>query len=243
MWWQGEDSCPEVVRLCWASIRKHCGTHKLNIITKDNYQDYITLPEHIIAKVKSGAITLTHLSDIIRVNLLAKYGGLWLDSTIFVADDIPEEVFSMEYYTIKNGFVRDWSASNISNSRWTVFCFAAGRSNSLLFCFMSDLLSEYCKAHNRFIAYFLTDYVLAIAIEEFPEFYQAWTKIPVNNTEWNKLCQIFKNNEEWSAEEYSKLTATTNFFKLTYKAEFDVKSSSGRETFYGHLLSEYNLHP
>ena len=101
MWWQGEENCPEVVKLCWASMRKHCGSHKLIIITKDNYQDYVTIPEYILAKVEAGSLLLAHLADIIRVNLLAKYGGLWLDSTIFVAKEIPEEVFSMEFFTIK----------------------------------------------------------------------------------------------------------------------------------------------
>ena len=86
MWWQGEENLPKVVQLCRASLKRHCGNHKIIIITKDNYKDYVTLPEHIISKVQAGYISLTHLSDIIRAELLVKYGGLWIDSTIFVAD-------------------------------------------------------------------------------------------------------------------------------------------------------------
>ncbi len=66
MWWQGEKYCPKTIKLCLASIRKHCGSHKFILITKDNYREYINIPEDIIAKVNAGYISFTHLSDIIR---------------------------------------------------------------------------------------------------------------------------------------------------------------------------------
>ena len=70
MWWQGEQNLPEVVRMCIASIKHHKGSHPLKIITKYNYNDYIKLPDYILEKVNSGAITLTHFSDIVRFYLL-----------------------------------------------------------------------------------------------------------------------------------------------------------------------------
>ena len=240
MWWQGEDNCPDVVKLCWASMRKHCGSHKLIIITKDNYQDYVTLPEHITAKFEAGFITLTHLSDIIRVNLLAKYGGTWMDSTLFVADDIPEEVFSSEYYTIKRVKDKDYSNHCVSLSRWTTYMFSVCERSSLLFSFLTDFFREYLNMHDNFIDYTLFDYAIALAFDEFPTFHQAWKKIPVNNVDsWALLRRLI--NKEWDVEEYLKLTQSTKFFKLTYKEKFDKITPSGVETFYGHLLSEYNL--
>ena len=241
MWWQGEANCPDVIKLCLASIRKHCGSHRLIVITKDNYQDYITLPQHIISKVKLNNITLTHLSDIIRVNLLAKYGGLWMDSTLFAAGDIPEEIFSMELYTIKRVSKPNYSNSVISWSRWTSYCLSAPDSNSLLFAFMSELFSEYWKTHDTLIDYLLVDYVIAIAFEEFSEIYQAWNKIPVNNTCCWALSHGGFLKEEWDSEKYSRLIANNTFFKLTYKDNFTRETSLGKETTYGHLLSEYNI--
>ncbi len=240
MWWQGEENCPEVVKLCWASMRKHCGSHKLIIITKYNYQNYVTIPEHVLAKVESGAITLTHLSDIIRVNLLVKYGGFWLDSTIFVAKDIPEEIFLSEYFTIKRTSDIDPSNFSVSGSRWTGYCISAHEKNSLLFTFLTDFLSEYWRTQGKLIDYLLIDYLIALAFEEFPEFYRAWSSLPVNNTDsWGLLRRLI--NKPWDPEEYSQLTSSTQFFKLTYKRKFDKVTPSGQETFYGRLLSEYGI--
>ena len=256
MWWQGEDNCPTVVKLCWASLRKHCGNHKVIIITKDNYKDYVTLPEYIISKVKAGYISFTHLSDIIRADLLVKYGGLWIDSTMFVADDIPEEAFfhgmkqvkthtfpgrkrafSLEYYTIRyfEKPVYDWYT--ISFYRWAGFCFAAKNTDSLLFSFMREMFYEYWKNHDKLMHYLLIDYFLAIAFDEFPEFRQAWENIPVNNSHCLKLAAY----ESWDAEKYAELRQTTRLFKMTYKVKYPVKTDSGNETVYGHLLAEYGM--
>ena len=237
MWWQGESNCPAVVKLCWASLRKHCGNHKVIIITKDNYKDYVTIPEYIISKVKAGYISFTHLSDIIRADLLVKYGGLWIDSTMFVADDIPDEAFSLEYYTIRYGEkpVYDWYT--ISFYRWAGFCFAAKNTDSLLFSFMREMFYEYWNNHDKLMHYLLIDYFLAIAFDEFPEFRQAWENIPVNNSHCLKLAAY----ESWDAEKYAELRQTTRLFKMTYKVKYPVKTDSGSETVYGHLLSEYGI--
>ena len=237
MWWQGEENCPKVIQLCRASLRRHCGNHKVIIITKDNYKDYVTLPEYIISKVNAGYISLTHLSDIIRAELLVKYGGLWIDSTVFVADDIPDEAFSLEYYTIRyfEKPVYDWYT--ISFYRWASFCFAAKNPGSLLFSFMRDMFYEYLKDHKKLMHYLLIDYFIAVAFDEFPEFRKAWENIPVNNSH----CLELPLHKEWDAEKYAELRLTTRLFKTTYKVKYPVKTDSGSDTFYGHLLAEYGM--
>ena len=56
-----------------------------------------------------------------------------------------------------------------------------------------------------------------------------------------KLHIVLIDNEAWSAERYSKITASTYIFKLMYKDDFEVITSSGKETIYGHMKSEYDL--
>ncbi|MBQ7073583.1 hypothetical protein IJM86_00620 [bacterium] len=43
------------------------------LLTRDNYENYIKLPEFILQKVKKKEISITHLSDIIRMALLKEY--------------------------------------------------------------------------------------------------------------------------------------------------------------------------
>ena len=46
----------------------------LILTTEDNYKNWISFPSHIDEKIKTGVITRTHLSDLIRLELLEKYG-------------------------------------------------------------------------------------------------------------------------------------------------------------------------
>ena len=56
MWWQGEDSAPELVRMCINSIRKNANGAEVVVITKDNFREYADIPEYIIEKHKRGII-------------------------------------------------------------------------------------------------------------------------------------------------------------------------------------------
>ncbi|MCR5347975.1 MAG: capsular polysaccharide synthesis protein, partial [Fretibacterium sp.] len=153
LWWQGEDNLPEIVKLCHASIRRHCGAHPFKVLTQDNYQEYVTLPGCVMEKFQADAITITHLSDIIRFALLSQYGGLWLDSTVFVADRIPENVFTAEYYTVRRALTP--RNRNVAQDRWTIFVLAAQKDN-LLCRFVLDFWKEYWKEQKYLIDYFFT---------------------------------------------------------------------------------------
>ena len=92
-WWQGIDNAPAIVKKCVESIQKNVHNHKVTIITEDNYKNYVEFPDWIEEKKKKGIISRTHYSDLLRLELLAKYGGIWLDSTFFCVKSDIEEYF------------------------------------------------------------------------------------------------------------------------------------------------------
>lgn len=51
--------------------------------------NYIKIPDIIQDRVESKKISMAQYSDIIRMCLLAEYGGLWIDSTVLVTQLIP----------------------------------------------------------------------------------------------------------------------------------------------------------
>ena len=102
-WFQCEENMPEVVRVCIDSIRKNAPKGvKVVLITLDNVCDYVEFPDFILKKVKQGKISITHFSDVLRFSLLKKYGGLWIDSTVYVSRPIPVEYMKMPLYSIQN---------------------------------------------------------------------------------------------------------------------------------------------
>ena len=208
---------------------------KLILITKDNFQQYANIPEHILMKVNDGRITLTHFSDIIRAQLLKQHGGLWIDSTIFAAGEIPEYIFDAEFFTIKRMAEKNPKSNSVSYSRWTGFLWGAAQSNSLLPSFVSEIFSEYWKYNDSLFDYFFLDYVIAVAMDEFPAFREAWERLPVNNTGVFRLAPLM--NHEYNEGVYAELVKSNTFFKLTYKQKFDRRTVSGSETFYCKLIS------
>ena len=231
MWWQGTDDLPEVVSMCYASVNRHRGNHPFKIITCDNYQEYVSLPDHIMDKVRSGTISITHLSDIIRFALLSQHGGLWLDSTIFVADRIPEEIFTAEFFTVRQPLTH--RSKYVAQDRWTIFLLAAQKGN-LLCRFVFDFILEYYRTQEYLINYFLTDYTIKLAYDEIPQCRKLLDAVPVMENDLYRLEN--KMNVKWDPAEFEEIKANALFSKLSWRKEGRERTFSGEETIYGHLV-------
>ena len=215
LWWQGKDEVPEVVKACFDSMNNNRGKHSLIILDKNNFRDYIDFPEHVMKKFSMNAISITHLSELIREYLLSRYGGLWLDSTVFVAKEIPEEIFQMKYFTIKRPI--NTHSRFISQGLWTSAVQASEKGN-IMSNFIYDFLIEYLKNENCFIDYFLIDYVIKIALEELPECQKIFDEIPINNPNVMALHELL--NSKWDEERYEQLKKDTYLFKLAWRTNY-----------------------
>jgi len=80
-WHQGFDQAPEIVKKCvdkWQALNPEWNLHLLD---KDNVKDYVEpLP---IKKETLDRMILPHISDLVRTQLLIRYGGVWADPTTF----------------------------------------------------------------------------------------------------------------------------------------------------------------
>ena len=131
MWWQGEEDAPEIVKMCFKNMRKHSNGHKVIVLDRNNYKNYVKLPEIIEQRFTEGEadktnlkkITLdqTKISDIIRTYLMYNYGGIWADATIFFSADINDELFKAKWVTL--GQDNEWY---IGRGRWSTFFMGGG---------------------------------------------------------------------------------------------------------------------
>ncbi|MBQ7154969.1 MAG: capsular polysaccharide synthesis protein [Synergistaceae bacterium] len=230
MWWQGEGNLPEVISLCFRNIRRYCGEHPFRIITRTNFEEYVSLPGYIIDKFRAGIISLTHLSDIIRAYLLTNYGGMWLDATVLTTRNIPEEIFAHEYFTVRRAY--DSGEYNVSAKRWTI-CVQGAKRGCRLSDFVLDMWLEYWRDKNFLADYVMTDYFTALAYEMLPECRAMLEAVALSNPAFDDLQPVL--DDEFDPEMWDRLTNGTQFFKLTYKHEY-MKKVCGRNTFYGHVL-------
>ena len=230
LWMQGYENAPELVKSTIDSIRKFAELNNFQFILleENTIEKYIVFPKLIKEKMDLGVIDYTKISDILRVSLLAKYGGTWVDATIYMKEEFDSSLLLQNYYTIKTGGIEDYSP-NISNNRWKGF-FLSG--NSSLFNFTRDFFFEYYSRYDIAVDYLLIDYIFDIA-------YKYDEKIK------NQMLELEKSNpnlfwleshlgDEFDQKVWDNITETTKVFKTTYKLSEEIKSN--KNNFYSKLI-------
>jgi Capsular polysaccharide synthesis protein. len=249
-WWDGEEAMPDIVKVCWKSIRQHSGKHPVVLITKNNYKEYVSFPDYIMEKVNAKIITITHFSDILRANLLYEHGGIWMDATILTLKDISLE--DMPFFTLKapakkNNSISMARFSGISDittpyrynfsspkiSRWSGFLLA-GVKGSIIFEYLRDILYSYWKDHNDQIEYFLVDYSIALGYDNIPDMKRLIDNVPTSTME--KFVLERKLNIEYNDDNFSSFLSVS-FHKLSWKNKFDKYTKKQKLTIYGHLIN------
>lgn len=81
-WAQKFINAPNVVKKCLLSWKLKNPTWEIIELDDDNLSEYINIEEEI-PDIQNKNITKTAYSDIVRIFLLAKHGGVWCDATTF----------------------------------------------------------------------------------------------------------------------------------------------------------------
>ncbi|MFI3321285.1 MAG: capsular polysaccharide synthesis protein [Rikenellaceae bacterium] len=228
-WAQGFENAPELVKVCYANLLKH--QENVCSITMNNYAEYVDIPKSVVMRVESGKITLIHFSDILRNSLLAKYGGLWVDSTCW----LPKKIFK-EFS--KMNFVSPHTDNVIPVSRWCSWSVGTNKKNNILFMFVRDILTEHAQEKIMFIDYLLFDFAITFAYENFPSVKYMIDSCPENSVGRNRLH--FMLNDEFDNQKYLDLIEKNWVFKLSYKSQWRKTTSAGKQTFYGKLVELAN---
>jgi hypothetical protein len=87
LWFQGLSEAPFLVRRCIDSWVKENPSWDVVILDESNLSKYVDLdlPEKVL-----GNLALAHQSDLVRLHLLAQYGGVWADATTFCMKPLDE---------------------------------------------------------------------------------------------------------------------------------------------------------
>ena len=221
-WLQGMDNAPKLVQRCYESLNSNRKGYKINVITEENMFEYIEIPNYIVTKWKKGIISFAHFSDVIRVNLLVKYGGVWIDSTVLCTDNLLNNRLENSPLFVYKSIMR--GSNVISASNW----FISSVPKNPILVLVQNLLYEYWKTENVIIHYYLFHIFFTLATEKYPEI---WNKVVSFN---NISPHILVNelNDTFSQERYDEIKKMSSFHKLNYKIEYlEVENS-----FYQNLI-------
>lgn len=242
IWWcwlQGIEAAPPIVRACYNSLVHgewfKVNGYKVNVIDAENWKEYIELPGYIVKKWVKKQIPPALFSDLLRLQLLIKYGGTWIDSTVLCTLDssfkfqcsssqkfLDADLFLFQY--TPEGTMKDISISN-----W----FISAHSNNEVLMTLRDMLFAYWKDYNCTLDYYMFHLFFQMVAKDYPEQIAA---MPYGYS-MNSLVLLHHWDETFDQKKWDKLTSQVCFHKLAFRVGENV--TKDKENYYNYILTEY----
>ena len=129
-WDTGIENAPDIVQKSIKNWKKNNPDWKINILNENNLQEYINTDLFDEITVKNSF--KQKKADLIRLLLLKKYGGIWLDASIFLSESLNwvlqlqkeknvdivcfyQEGFTTDY---QNPVIENWFIASTKNNKF-----------------------------------------------------------------------------------------------------------------------------
>lgn len=221
IWWcwlQGEKNIPKLQKICLNSVKENFKDWKIIIITLDNYKKYISIPDYIERKYKNGLINNAHFSDLLRLELLIKYGGVWIDSTVYCTGK-DEKILNQNFFVYKNlnsiwyGSGKKFEQVPIIADNW----FISSEIENPILIMVRDLLYDYWKKYDYALDYFIFHLFFTLVVNyKYKDEFDSIIDIPHTVPH---LLQ-YNWNRKYESNKYNCICQMTCFHKLNNKFNY-----------------------
>lgn len=226
-WMQGMEQAPALVQRCYRSLKENLTDKEIVLLTEDNLDQYVKIPDFIMDKLHKGIITRTHFSDILRVELLIQNGGTWIDATVFCSGgDIPKYMMEDEFFFFQK-MKPGSDGSTINMSSW----FMSAWSNQKFLLATRELLYAYWRKNNRMIDYFLLHFFMMMVKDYYLDEWKQIIPCPNSLPHVVQLMQF----EPFDQQKWDAVCKATPFHKLTYKVKEEDVQKEG--TYFKYIMN------
>jgi len=170
LWLQGWEQAPPIVQACITSWRRLNPAWRINALDEQSLRNF--LPAETLADIfQTPSDAIEALTDRIRIELLARYGGVWVDGATMCArplddwlhDHLTEDFFAFERPGL-NRLVASW--------------FLAARRGSYIVDQWRLRTSAYWNGRKRRGDYFWFHQLFAEGVASDPEWWRLWEGVP-----------------------------------------------------------------
>lgn len=210
IWYQGEDTAPDLVKACFRSMRKNL-KQKLIVLDENTLFDWISLPDFIIDKWKKGIIPHTQFSDICRVELLYQHGGLWFDATDYITAPVPQFIMDEDVFLYGAGEKIRGAYAFIQS------CFIRGKKGNPLLGIWREANFIYWKEEMSKIDYFVHHLMLRLSTEVNPIAKECYARMPHIDQDPTHALWGEHADDVYDENLFSQLTRDAFFQKTNYK--------------------------
>jgi hypothetical protein len=206
-WLQGIDKAPDIVKSCLKSQKQWLKDKTFTIITADNYKEYISLPGFIEEKYARHIIPDAMFTDLIRVELLIKHGGTWIDSTVMITgNNYPKEILDCPIF-MPQYISMEGSWHGISN--WFI---TADRESHLLIL-LREMLYEYWRRYDCVLDYHVFHLFFNMIAYKYSDEIK---KMPLLNS--YHCIELLKHlGEDSQPERLERFLSRVSIHKLSYR--------------------------
>ncbi len=233
-WESPNGEIPPLVQACLNSVKKYKGNYERILLTPNNVKEYVKIPEIFWKLKEKGIIKTAFFSDILRTCLLIQNGGIWIDATVLLTEDLPEHIKNAELFVFQNDLKIDLDGLNMASY------FIASKSNNKILKDTLSSLIEYWNENNFLINYFTFLHAFTMVTQANLENKNIYNNIPFFNFLPVQQLQGELLNP-FSSERWEQIKKISPIHKLTHKQSVLTKKKelniSG--TFYEHIIEEY----
>ena len=230
-WLQGMEEAPNIVLACYNSIKRNIPDREIKLIDAKNWKEYVELPDFIVKKWEKGIIPAALFSDLLRLELLIKYGGTWIDSTV-LCTGLHENQNENENFLDADLFLFQYTKQGsvpVSISNW----FITACSNNEVLMVLIDMLYAYWKDYDCTLDYYIFHLFFSMLSKKYPEQIKA---MPYGQS-MNSLMLLHHWEENYNKNKWDRLVANVCFHKLAFRVSKDVQKNMNN--YYNYILSGY----
>ena len=209
-WHQGLENAPLIIQKCIASIKRIESDKTIHVLDFNTIKNYIQLPQRYYDLVNSGKMPIALFSDVLRVYLLEKYGGTWIDATIYLSKKIPDDILNSDFF----GFQTAPDFKSFTGNKTSCY-FIHSKKQSKNIQTIRRTLDAYWKENDFMFNYFMFEHIETILMDRTKELNAEWVKMPY----YPRVCSGLRSivYKRYNKEILDKLLEEFWLDKLDYK--------------------------
>lgn len=205
-WGQGFENAPEIVQFCHAELHRLHDADDIVVLTDENLSEWVELPPDLRDTLGENR---TAFSDVLRFELLAKYGGIWIDATCLPTARLQDHFD--ELVGVAGFFAFETKEKTISS--W----FLASRPGHYMTHLVRDSLRLYWRVFDRPITYFYLHFIFQLLHTLDMRSHRIWSKVVRPAYDPRTFGRILKRRAaDYDAD---KIVGASIVHKLSYKRE------------------------
>ena len=225
-WLQGLENAPEIVKVCFTSLQKYLSDREIKVIDANNWMEFVELPDYILERWEKKQIPPANFSDLLRLELLIRYGGTWIDATVLcTGSEHTREYLDADLFLFQ--YTRPGSNEWGGVGNW----FITACTNNDVLMVLRDMLYAYWKDYDCTLDYYIFHLFFTMLRDVYPEEISA---MPYGFAK--RHIALAKHwGERFEQDKWDSLISKVNFHKLTYVVSRRVKRD--KTNYYNWILA------